>query len=128
MVTRVYRVYADTSVFGGVLDEEFQEASRSFFNEVARGRFVLVCSAVVDRELREAPEKVKEFYAAMLAKAEIAEVTAEALELQQAYSAAPISLSAGTSSTSCTLTRFGSSTPSIACAAGRSWKSIPRKR
>ena len=28
------RVYADTSVFGGVFDEEFQVASRTFFEQV----------------------------------------------------------------------------------------------
>ena len=25
------RIYADTSVFGGVFDEEFEEASKAFF-------------------------------------------------------------------------------------------------
>lgn len=90
MPIRAFRVYADTSVFGGVLDEEFREASLDFFNEIGRGRFLLVCSAIVDLELREAPKKVKEFYESMLPKAEIAEVTTEALELEQAYLAAGI--------------------------------------
>ncbi len=87
---RAYQVYADTAVFGGVLDEEFQEASRAFFDGVGRGRFVLVSSAVVDRELKGAPEKVKEFYESMLPKTEIVDVSAEALELEQAYLAAGI--------------------------------------
>ena len=28
------RVYADTSVFGGVFDEEFEDASRAFFDQI----------------------------------------------------------------------------------------------
>ena len=31
---RTIRVYADTSVFGGVFDAEFEEPSRAFFNAV----------------------------------------------------------------------------------------------
>jgi len=46
------RVYVDTSVFGGVFDVEFEEASREFFAQVVEGRFRLVASAVVDREIR----------------------------------------------------------------------------
>lgn len=33
------RVYADTSVFGGCFDEEFEVESRSFFQIVDRGGF-----------------------------------------------------------------------------------------
>jgi hypothetical protein len=33
------RVYADTSVFGGCFDPEFEAASTAFFREVAAGRF-----------------------------------------------------------------------------------------
>lgn len=53
------RVYADTSVFGGCFDEEFAEESRGFFNDVRRGRFVLVVSPVLLRELEGAPEEVR---------------------------------------------------------------------
>ena len=38
------RVYADTSVYGGVFDEEFAEASRTFFEQVRGGRFRLILS------------------------------------------------------------------------------------
>lgn len=41
------RVYADTSVFGGVFDSEFQSASRTFFDQVRGGRFQHVTSALV---------------------------------------------------------------------------------
>ena len=35
------RVYADTSVFGGVYDKEFEEASRAFFELVRAAKFRL---------------------------------------------------------------------------------------
>lgn len=41
MATPRLRVYADTSVFGGCFDDEFAEASRTFFDQVKSGRFVL---------------------------------------------------------------------------------------
>nr|VFJ74249.1 MAG: hypothetical protein BECKFW1821C_GA0114237_10603 [Candidatus Kentron sp. FW] len=34
------KVYADTSVFGGVFDEEFAEDSRRFFYDPRVGRFI----------------------------------------------------------------------------------------
>lgn len=51
------RVYADTSVFGGCFDVEFEKESRAFFREVAAGRFMLVVSNVTGRELAGAPSK-----------------------------------------------------------------------
>ncbi len=53
------RVYADTSVFGGIYDENFQDESKEFFEEVKRDRFTLITSAVVRTEIESAPEKVK---------------------------------------------------------------------
>jgi len=79
------RTYADTSVYGGPYDEEFAEASRQFFAQVRAGRFSLVTSAVVDDELEEAPATVQANYEALLPEVTVAEVTDEALELQQAY-------------------------------------------
>jgi len=79
------RVYADTSVFGGVFDEEFSEPSRRFFELVKQGRFVLVVSPVVRRELDHAPERVKRLLEAAEPMAEHVALTAEALSLQAAY-------------------------------------------
>jgi hypothetical protein len=50
MPIRALRVYADTSVYGGVFDEEFADASRAFFDQVAEGGFQLVISALVHDE------------------------------------------------------------------------------
>ncbi len=58
------KVYADTSVFGGVFDEEFADPSKEFFAEVESGRFDLVVSAVVHAEIASAPEEVQEFFSA----------------------------------------------------------------
>jgi hypothetical protein len=49
-MTRI-RVYADTSVFGGVYDPEFQTASQAFFEDVTQQRFALVTSAIVQEEM-----------------------------------------------------------------------------
>jgi hypothetical protein len=43
----IIRVYADTSVFGGVFDEEFKVPSRKFFDQGTSGEFALVTSAIV---------------------------------------------------------------------------------
>ena len=53
------RVYVDTSVFGGIEDDEFTGPSRKFFEQVARHGLVLIVSAEVLRELQEAPESIR---------------------------------------------------------------------
>lgn len=53
------RVYVDTSVFGGVLDEEFAEYSRRFFRLAAEGRFIILLSDITVRELIGAPAEAR---------------------------------------------------------------------
>ena len=79
------RVYADTSVFGGIYDDDFQDESKEFFEEVKRSRFALITSAVVRAEIEPAPEKVKIFFNDMIEIAEIVDVSKEALQLRDAY-------------------------------------------
>ena len=79
------RVYADTSVYGGVLDDEFARASRAFFEGVRRGRFGLVASALVEDELAGAPGDVRGVFDEMLAWMERGEVSPEVLRLRRAY-------------------------------------------
>jgi hypothetical protein len=93
MVKRSPRVYADTSVYGGVFDEEFAISSRLFFDEVRAGGFQLVVSPIVELETREAPGEVQELFSEMLTLAEGITVTDEALQLQQAYLRAGIATS-----------------------------------
>ncbi len=52
------RLYLDTSVFGGVFDNEFSEESRLLFEEICHGRFVAVVSSLTQLELASAPENV----------------------------------------------------------------------
>jgi len=79
------RVYADTSVYGGVFDEEFSEASKAFFNLVRSGAFTLCVSEVVHQELAVAPYQVNELFQELLPGAELLDIEPEALELQRAY-------------------------------------------
>lgn len=84
------RVYADTSVYGGVFDDIFRKASQTFFDQVRLGRFRLVLSAVVRDELEAAPAKVRAFFQSVRIDAETADVTAPAIKLRDAYLAAKI--------------------------------------
>ena len=81
----VPRVYADTSVFGGVFDEEFEDASRQFFAAVESGRFALVTSALVEDELRLAPHQVQALFDGLRGKAEIVDISPDTLALRSRY-------------------------------------------
>ena len=85
MANRQLRVYADTSVFGGVFDPEFSAPSKKFFDEVGAGRFVLVISPVVEEELKQAPDTIRSFFASVAEFASEVEITREAIALQQQY-------------------------------------------
>jgi len=78
-------VYADTSVFGGVFDEEFRDPSKAFIEAVRAGRFVLVTSELVRQKIAAAAQAVRQLFEEMLVVADVAAVTAETLQLQQAY-------------------------------------------
>ena len=54
------RVYIDTSVIGGCLDEEFEGPSRRLIERCARGEITLVISEVTSRELARAPKAVRD--------------------------------------------------------------------
>jgi hypothetical protein len=79
------RVYADTSVFGGVFDPEFSGPSKRFFSEIDARRFVLVISAVVEAEIEPASENIRNFFAKYAGNADIAMPTGPAVDLQRAY-------------------------------------------
>jgi hypothetical protein len=81
----ISRVYADTSVFGGVFDDEFAGPTTAFWEQVKDGRFSLVTSAVVRKELAGAPPHVRALFDDLISFAEIAIVTDEALSLRSAY-------------------------------------------
>lgn len=79
------RIYADTSVYGGVFDEVFAKPSRAFFQCIREGRFQLVVSVLVEEELRTAPRKIRDLFRQFRVGAETIAVSAEAMALRQAY-------------------------------------------
>jgi len=85
MTKRQIRVYADTSVYGGVFDEEFAEASQAFSDLVRNEVYTLCVSEVVHQELSVAPEKVNELFQEFLPTAQLLDIGPDALALQRAY-------------------------------------------
>ena len=84
------RVYVDTSVYGGVFDRQFAQASKIFFDKVEAGRFILVVSPVVSDEIRLAPQSVRDLFDRFRSSAEVVVITAAAVSLQAAYMRAGI--------------------------------------
>jgi hypothetical protein len=82
---RPLRVYADTSVFGGVFDEQFAMPSRIFFDQVRDNRFQLISSALVVDEIADAPRYVRDFFRTLAGRVDISVISAEAIELRNAY-------------------------------------------
>ena len=79
------KVYADTSVFGGVFDIDFCNPSRQFFDQVQVGDFLLVTSAIVEAEIEAAPKKIQDFFISATKKAQIAIIKPEIIDLQESY-------------------------------------------
>lgn len=59
---KVQVTYSDSSVFGGVFDDEFSMPSREFFDLVERGRFELMVSDISRMEIEPAPVKVRTLF------------------------------------------------------------------
>lgn len=58
------RIYIDTSVIGGCLDEEFAQESHELLELAKRSEIILVISDLLAAEVSRAPEEVKKvFYA-----------------------------------------------------------------
>ncbi len=56
------RLYFDTSVFGGVYDEEFEKTSVLLFEKVKLGQIICVYSDLSEAELKNAPMDVRNFF------------------------------------------------------------------
>ncbi len=81
---RPLRVYVDTSVFGGLHDEEFQEGSERFLKAVREGAFLILTSQPVAIEISRAPENVQATFRDHQRYAELLETTEEAESLAEA--------------------------------------------
>lgn len=80
------RIYTDTSVIGGCLDEEFQQPSLELFSRFGSGEDILVLSELTLKELQRAPAEVN----AVLSKVaqqyiENVDFISEARELAEQY-------------------------------------------
>ena len=80
------RVYVDTSVFGGTMDEEFAEASNRFFERVQNVEFVVLPCTETLRELAKAPDPVRGVWKALPPQlVEELAISAEAANLAREY-------------------------------------------
>ena len=80
------RLYFDTSVFGGVYDEEFEEISNLLFEKVRLGQIICVYSDLSETELQNAPQRVRQYFADLPEEhLQFVEVTEEAYKLAQKY-------------------------------------------
>jgi len=80
------RIYIDTSVVGGYFDEEFKEATIMLFQRLEKKEIVFVVSDLLDLELIEAPERVRQLLQKYSAdNFERVSLTAEALKLADTY-------------------------------------------
>ena len=80
------RIYIDTSVVGGYFDEEFKEATIKLFERLDNNEIIFVVSDLLDLELINAPQHVKEHLLKYSAdKFQIVELTEEAVKLADTY-------------------------------------------
>lgn len=54
------RIYLDTSVFGGLFDEEFREYTEPLFKRIDNNEFFVIFSNVTKEELSSAPLKIRQ--------------------------------------------------------------------
>jgi predicted nucleic acid-binding protein len=80
------RIYIDTSVVGGYFDEEFKEATVKLFERLDNKEIIFVVSDLLDLELINAPQQVREHLLKYPAdKFQRVDLTEEAMILADAY-------------------------------------------
>jgi len=86
MNKKLFRVYADTSVFGGCYDDEFADESQLFIKDIRRKKYILLLTDVVIAELQDAPEKVSAIISSIPPDiVERVQINEEVLSLRDAY-------------------------------------------
>ena len=82
----IQRIYIDTSVVGGIFDNEFDVFTKMFFDKAFRGEIRLIISELLEEELINAPERVKDFFRTLpTTQLELVRLTKEAIELAEMY-------------------------------------------
>jgi len=90
-MSRKLRIYVDTSVVGGCLDDEFMESSRKLMELFRSGQATVLASDLLLRELEDAPSEVKAILPLLpLACIERVELGEAAERLQAMYMAADV--------------------------------------
>lgn len=80
------RLYLDTSVFGGYFEPEFQLWTKILFDRIKKGQYKLLLSRVIDIELTNAPQYVKDLAISIPDKyIEFIETTDEVTQLADTY-------------------------------------------
>jgi len=80
------RIYIDTSVVGGFYDIEFMEYTRPFFEKIKRGEIIIMYSNLLEKELQNAPERVKQVIKELpVENIEYIEISDESIDLAQKY-------------------------------------------
>ena len=80
------QIYIDTSVIGGCLDKEFQNASRQLIDKFKQGEMIVVISELTTLELKNAPQEVRDIVREIPEEnVEYVELTEEAVNLAKKY-------------------------------------------
>jgi len=80
------RVYIDTSVIAGCLDDEFSLESNQLMEAIKQEKFILLMSDIIVSELINAPQAVKDILLSIPQRViEVVKITAEVLQLRNAY-------------------------------------------
>jgi hypothetical protein len=80
------RIYIDTSIVGGYFDEEFKESTVALFERLEKNEIIFVISDLLDLELIDAPEQVRNLLQKYSKdKFERVQLTEEAIKLGERY-------------------------------------------
>ena len=80
------RIQIDTSIVGGYFDDEFKEATTALFQRLENGEIIFVVSDLLDLELINAPQRVRELlYKYSADKFFRLELTEKAIRLADTY-------------------------------------------
>lgn len=80
------RVYIDTSVIAGCLDDEFSLESNQLMEAIKQEKFILLMSDIIVSKLINAPQSVKDILLSIPQRViEVVKITPEVLQLRDAY-------------------------------------------
>ncbi len=83
---RPIRIYADTSVFGGFFDTEFDKETKLLFDKILKGEFKLIISDLTQNELIKAPDNVRNLIMDLnIMDVEVIKISNEEINLAKSY-------------------------------------------